>query len=134
MRLQLQIAQEYSMAGYVNSGHLRVLLGQGGINTLTPTVGYHRDLVVGRQDASDVLHIGEGFTGVTVAGSQFGDGTVADGWKVRLSSTVTWTFKPASISGGRDVILVEKRDVAFSNLTESSADRIIDLAQTSAPF
>ena len=136
MRLQMLTGQEYSLAGFRDSGNFRVVFGEGALSNITPTVGYYRDLVVGRADAG-VLHIGEGFSGVTVAGSQFGDGTVTDGWKVRLSQTVTWTFKPLAITGppAREVVLVKFADVAFNTLNAiSDADRIWDLSQTSAPF
>ena len=136
MRLQLLSGQEYSLAGFQSGGHLRVLLGLGALSNLTPTVGYNRDLVVGRADAG-VLHIGEGFSGVTVAGSQFGTGTVTDGWKVRISSSVTWTFKPLAITGppARNVILVKFSDVAFNTLNSiADADEFWDLSKKTAPF
>ena len=50
------------------------------------------------------------------------------GWKVALSNTVTWTFKPVANSDG-DLILVKKADIDFDDLDVAAADRVIDLPE-----
>ena len=51
-----------------------------------------------------------------------------EGWKVALDDSTTWTFKPLDDSDG-DLILVRKADVDFADLDETTADRVIDLAE-----
>ena len=55
-----------------------------------------------------------------------GDFSYADGWKVALSDTVTWTFKPLDSADG-DLVLIRKADVAFADLDETTADSIVNL-------
>lgn len=130
MRLELTAGVEYSLAGHLSAGNLRMLLANAAVDALTPTSNYWRELVTGRASGT-TLHIGEGFSAVALAGETLADATVSAGFKIRSDDGLhTWTIAPdfAGDTSTSPQFFVKFSDVDPTTLTEDTTDAVWGLA------